>query len=1111
MLPFFALDPKKTAREARKLRDEGKWEKGYSLCKKALKTSPKDPDLLEIACELALLLKKYREAIGHFALLRNYPDRKKKLIDNLIEHFGGEEEDKILLREHVLIELVSEGDIERIESIYNLIPEKEKEHFVKKHGEKDDFVSGMLVYSIYFYSRKYMEAVLKLYELWKKFRDKREIIKKEIARIQNMGFIRKYAGFFNFISNYYEGKEEEATLYVEDIIDDESFYLYIIEQFEKRKPELPYFKLLYSHLIIIQGDKKRGLELLKEAISDKEGIDLNYAYEIAKSLKSENLSENEIRELAEIFTQLGKTEEAAEILKERMRDEVSVKSLRESLLKSFSPRAFRIFLEMEEESLDEDLEYMYSGNPDYLNDRDVLDILKDIAEERKFKSPFFLFSLASSSIRNGEFKNGILIFRYLLKLNFNIDLIEKEISRKREDLVKIPEGFMLELEILLNKKDEKFFEKMSEFIDKFPSYNEYALLLLDEAGIKNNEWNDKIIDFIQKNKNKFTEKYLLALGLAYIRKGEFKEGTLCLYEGYKKKINFVKKLTENIMNYDVPEVHFLKGLLELESENFKDAKEFLRKGLKDKRLLRELLKVLSEKLKRKKSKEILFLFVEALLLGGKYDEALRFLNNLKEGESEKMLADISAMESAILWKKGDKEKAKEIIKNLLREKNRFDPSFLYEFLKEEEKNDKSPFIYQTLGSIALLLSKPKEAARYYFILSLKAKKLIPKIKDIFITIESRFPYFPEIEVYKKGLEIIEGKADLNEVITLYEENPDIKDEFAEFLNLLPLTRQNPHLLFLLSKLNYETGRDFKEEIKKSYELANKERLYELLNKIRNFAYERIKNGEDGIDLLLFILRNESREWKRFFNLLIEKSFLKKNRKEIFDTFRVLFLKGIRDKDFVFTYADELSKDNDKTCIYIYQEALDKYPEEIEKRKNKWEKFIPEGLGLGLNVSMKLKDLEKFKERVKKIIKHGLLGTFYATIREGLKVFGYDEELYNILRKCAYDVRDTDTEIHILKELAKRERKFEYFKKLIEKIVLFRRDEVNVYWEEFVKMGIMMGRFDEVQKLWQENFSFERKTDIYRGDYLGTFFVLDPLKLGKFLKGKRNFPLPLKEP
>ena len=1111
MLPFFALDPKKTAKEARRLMEEGKWEKGYSLCKKALKNSPKDPDLLEISCELSLLLKKYKEAIAHFTLLKKHPERRKRLLNILFENFGGDEEDKVLLREHVLLELLSEGELDKIENVFPLIPENEKEHFLKKHSERDDFYSQFLLYVLLFYSRKFMDASLKLYEIYKRFEDKRTFVKKEILRIQNMGFIRKYANFVNFLISYSEGEEKKAVEYVVDLIEDDFFYPYILREFEKRFPENSYFRLLFSHLLIMKGEKGKGLSVLKEIVKDKENIDKNYAYDIVKGLKREELSDDEIKVVAEILTELNKTEEAAEMLKGKIKGEIGVKSLRESLLKSFSPKAFRILLEMEEENIEETLLFLYENNPDYLNERDVLDVLKDLSEERGIKSNFFLFSLASSSIRNGEFENGILILRYLLKKGFDLTFVIQEFERKRVDILSIPEGLVLEAEIHLYKKEEKFFDTLRNIIERYPLYSDYVLLLLDEAGILYKEWNDKILEFLKQNIEKMNDRANILEGLALIRLNRLKEGVLKLYEAYKKGNKFVRGISKNIYKEEVPEYNLLEGFILLEMEKWKEAEKFLKRAMRDKKLLMEISRVLSEKLQKKKDKNILFLFVNTLILWGKYEEAFRFVSELKKEAEEKTKGDILAMEAVILFKKGEKEKAKEIIKSLLKEKIKFDPYFLYNFLKEEEKKEKSAFIYQTLGSLALLIPEPKEAVKNYFMLALKTPKLIPKIRDIFFTIETKFPYFPEIDLYKKGLNILEDKEDKNSLLKFYEENPEIKEEFRNLLEILPDTQKDPYLLFLLSKFNFEIGKEFTPYLLRSFELALKERLYDLLKEIKDFSYERIKNNENGKELLFFILKNDVRDFERFFKLLKEKNYIEKYPGEVVEIMRELFLKGIRDKEFLFTYADFLSEKGDKGCIYIYQELMDKVPEEIEKRRDKWEKFIPEGLGLGLNVIISLKDIQKFKERVKRIVELDLVGTFYAVIRESIKIFDYEEELYNIYKQCASYVKDVDTEIYILQELAKKEGKIEYYEELVEKLILFKRDEVNTYWREFVKKAVEEKRTHIIDRLFEKYFQFDRKMDFYSGNYLKTFFNLEPLRFLKFLKGKRNFPLPLREP
>ncbi len=1112
MLPFFALDPKKTASEAKRLMEEGKWERGYSLCKKALKTSPRDPDLLEVSLELALLLKNYKEAVGHFLLIKNFPDRKKRVLEHMVSHFGGEEKDKILLREQVLLEFISEGELERIENLFPLIPEREKKHFFEKHSEKDEFVSQMFIYSLLFYSKKYIEASLKLFEIYEKFKDKEDFLRKEILRIQNMGFIRKYASFTNFLINYSEGDEDKALEYIDDLLEDESFFPYLISEFEKRNPKNPYFKLLFSNLLILKGERKRGLIFLRESLKNQENLDLNYAYNIVKDIKRENLDDEEVSIVSDILKELGKTEDAAEFLKIRVKKGESIITLRETLLKSFSARAFRILLEMEEEKIEENLKFLYENTPDYLSDIDVLNILKDFSEERNIKSEFFLFSLGSSLVRNGEYKDGINILRYLLRKNFNRELILKEFKRKRDSLLNIPEGLLFDAEIKIQEKNEEFFDSIKNLLEKFPNYSDYALLLLDEFGEIHKDFNDKIIDFLNKEKDKFSKKYLVVEGLSLIRKKNLKEGAIKLYKAYVEGEKFVKDIVERIFREDIPEYNFLKGAILLEMGKFEESSKYLKKAMIDKKLLPEISKVVTEKMKEKKDPTLIFIYVNTLLFWNKFEEAIRFISILKEEiKDEKMLNNVISLESIILYKRGEKDKAREIIKILLKEKKKFDPYFLYEFLKEEEKNDKSPFIYQTLGSLALLLSKPLEAVRYYFMLALSSPKLISKIKDIYLTIETKFPYFPEIDLYKFSLNLLEKEKNRDLLLKFFEDNPELKDEFKFFLNIYPDTQKDPYLLYYLAKLNYEEGKEFEEELIKSYELALNERLYDLLEDIKNFSYERIRKDEAKAKLLFFILKREFRDFNKFFKLLKEKEFIEKFPKESYDVMRDAFLKGVREKDFIFTYADFLAERDDKGSIYLYQEALEKYPEEVEKRRNKWEKFIPEGKGLSLILSIKFRDVEKFKKELKNIMELKLEGTFYAIIKEGIKAFDYDRELYELINTCAQRIKDIDTEIFVLKELSMKEKNLDYFKNLIEKLIVFKKEELSFIWKEFVKVISENKRFDILDNLWNKYFKDKKKKETLGESYFNLIFLRDPKIFFRFLKSRRNFPLPLLEP
>ncbi len=1112
MLPFFALDPKKTAQEARRLMEEGKWEKGYSLCKKALKTSPRDPDLLEVSIELALLLKNYKEAMGHFLLIKNFPEKRKRVLEQMVSQFGGEGKDKILLREQVILEFISEGEFERIENLFSLIPEKEKKHFFEKHSEKDEFVSQMFIYFILFYSKKYIESSLKLFEIYKKFKDKEDILRREILRVQNMGFLRKYASFTNFIINYSEGNEEKALEYIDDLLEDESFFPYLIKEFENREPAEGYFKLLFSNLLILKGERKKGLLFLRESLKDGENIDLNYAYNIVRDIKRESLDDEEVSIVSDILKELGKTEDAAEFLKTRVKKGESVITLRESLLKSFSARAFRILLEMEEEKIDENLEFLYENDPDYLNDIDVLNILKDFAEERNIKSDFFLFSLGSSLVRNGEYKDGIYILRFLLKKNFNRDLILKEFNRKRESLLNIPEGLLLDAEINLLEKKEEFFDSVKILITKFSNYSDYALFLLDEAGEIEKDLNDKIIDFLNKEKDKFSKKYLVVEGLSLIRKSNLREGVLKLYKAYIEGEKFVKDIMESIYKEDIPEYNFLRGSILLEIGKYEEAARYLKKAMTNKKLLPEISKVVTEKMRNKKDPILMFIYVNTLLLWNKFEESYKFINTLKEEiKDERMLNNVISLESIVLYKRGEKDKAKELIKSLLKEKKKFDPYFLYEFLKEEEKTDKSPFIYQTLGSLALLLSKPLEAVRYYFMLALSSPKHINKIKDIYLTIETKFTYFPEIDLYKFSLNLLEKGKNKDLILRFFEENPELKEEFNFFLSIYPETQKDPYLLYYLTKLNFEDGKEFEEGIIKSYELALNERLYDLLEEIKNFSYERIKNDEADEKLLFFILKRDLKDFNKFFKLLKEKGYIYKFPKESYDVMRDAFLKGLRDKDFIFTYADFLAERNDKGSIYLYQEALEKYPEEVDKRREKWEKFIPEGKGLSLILSMKFKHLERFKKELKNIIELKLEGTFYAIIKESLKVLDYDRELYELIKGCAQRVKDIDTEIFVLKELSTREKSLDYFKDLIEKLILFKKEELSFIWMEFVKVISENKRFDIIDNLWNRYFKSKKGIQVLPESYFNLIFLKDPKRFFRFLKSKRNFPLPLFEP
>ncbi|MEN3044379.1 MAG: hypothetical protein ABDH37_04075 [Candidatus Hydrothermales bacterium] len=1107
MLPIFALDPKKTFEEAKKLRDEGKWERAYSLCKKALKTSPRDPDLLEISAELATLMKNYQEALGHFLMLKNFPARRKKILELFTEYFGGDEKDKILLREQVILELISEGNFEKLENLFPLIPEREKNHFFEKHSGKEELTSQLFVYFILFFSKNYIDASLKFFDIYTKHKGQTNFLKKEIIRLQNVGFTRKYASFINFLIYYSEGNENKALEYIEDLVEDRSFSTHILNEFEKKPPELSYFKLLFSELLLSKGERKRGLLVLKNSLTQKEGIDLNYAYEIIKEMRNEDLDEEESMIYSEILKELGKTEEAAEFLKRGIKTVEGIKTLRESLLKSFSPRAFRILLEIDEKKIDENLRFLYENNPDYLNDREVLNVLKDLCEEKKIKSNFFIFSLATSLIRNGEYKNGILLFRYLLRKEFEIELILKEFSRKKENLCNFREGLILLAEINMMEKSEEFFETIKKLIERFRDSSEYALLLLDEFGERHRDWNDRIINFLNKEKENFSKKYIVVEGLSLIRSSKLKEGAYKLYEAYREGNKFVHGIAEKFYREEIPEFNFLKGAILIELERFEESFMYLRNAMKERGFLKEISKILTEKIRKKKNPHLIFLYVNLLLTWNKIEEAERFVTLLKnEVRDEKMLGDISSFESIVLYHKGEIDKAKELIKNLLKEKKKFDPIFLYEFLREREKKEKSPFIYQTLGSLALLLNKPLEATRFYFLLALNSPQLINKIKDIYITIETKFSYFPEIDLYKTALKVIEKEENKTLLLKFFEENPELKEEFAFFLRIYPKTQSDPYLLFILAKLNYEEGLPFEEEIIKSYEIASNERLYELIDNLKEYSYEKIKNDEAKKELIFYILKKDKKDFIKFFKLFKEKGFIQKFEEESLEIMRDAFVKGEREKEFLFTYADFLADRNDKSAIYLYQETLEKYPEEIEKRRNKWGKFIPEGIGLSLSLAIRFKDVNKLKEEIRKIVELNLLGTFYAVIKETLKIFDYEKELFEILRICAEKIRDIETEVFILKELSYRERRIEYFKTLIEKLLELKSKELSNTWRDFVNCVIENKKFEILDELWKEHFKRE-----YTGvDYMESIFFKDPLR---FFRGKtnRNFPLPIREP
>ncbi|MEN3046831.1 MAG: hypothetical protein ABDH49_07640 [Candidatus Hydrothermales bacterium] len=1107
MFPIFALDPKKTFEEAKKLRDEGKWERAYSLCKRALKTSPKDPDLLEISAELSTLLKNYQEAFGHFVMLKNFPDRKKRILELFIQYFGGDEKDKILLREQVILELISEGSFEKLENLFPLIPEREKKHFFEKHLGKEELSSQLFVYFILFFSKNYIEASLKFVDIYRKYKEQSNFLRKEIIRLQNVGFTRKYASFINFLISYSQGNETEALEYIEDLLEDGSFSRYIYSEFEKRPPENPQLKLLFSELLISKGERKKGLLVLKSILSQKEAIDLNYASEIIKEVKKEDLDEEEAAIYSEILRELGKTEEAAEFLKRGIKTIDGIKTLRESLLRSFSPRAFRILLEIDEEKIDENLNFLYKNSPDYLNDREVLNVLKDFCEEKRIRSSFFLFSLASSLIRNGEYKSGITIFRYLLRKEFESQLILREFLRKKEDLRNLREGLILLAEIYMMEKNEKIFSIVKELIEKFRDSADYALLILDELGERYIEWNDRIIDFLNREKEKFSKKYLVVEGLSFIRSSRLKDGVFKLYEAYKEGNKFVYGIVEKFYKEEIPEFNFLRGILLLELEKFDESYKYLKNIIKEKSFLKEIAKTLTEKIKKKKNSYLIFLYLNLLLTWNKLEEAEKFLSLLKsEAKDEKMLGDIISFESIVLYHKGEINKAKELIKTLLREKRKFDPIFLYEFLKEKEEQDKSPFIYQTLGSLAILLNKPLEATRYYFLLAINSPQLISKIKDIYLTVETKFPYFPEIDLYKLALRVLEGKENKISLLKFLEENPELKEEFKFFLKIFPETQTDPYLLFLLAKLKYEDGLTFEEEIIKSYEIALKERLYELIESLREYSYEKIKRDEAEKELLFYILKRDRKEFTKFFRLLKDKGFIQKYELESLEIMRDAFVKGEREKEFLLTYADFLADRNDKSSIYLYNEILDRYPEEIEKRKSKWEKFIPEGINISLNLAIKFKDTNRLKEEIKKILTFNLLGTFYGIIKEIVKIFDYEKELFETLRICAEKVKDIETEIYLLKELSYKEKKIEYFKALIERLLELKSKEISSIWKDFIYCIVENKKFDILNELWEKHF----KKEYTQVNYMENIFLRDPRRFFKE-KVKRNFPLPIKEP
>ncbi len=1026
MFDFFTLDPEKTVKKAEEFQNEGRIDKALNLILKALKSHPENPLLNLKAFEYHLYANRERDSFIYFQKALKSKKAKKEAEKILLENLSRIGLEKH--REHYFENLVEEFKVKEAKEFFKNLDRKEIEKLRERYKKFVDeiykreierptkgLLRGLLILSIIEWEYgNYENSREALKDSFRLFPDARNQILEVIEEETKFGKNRIFASFIVGELFYLFENEDRGIAILENVlIRDEGYFKKIKEIFSEKIPETKKGKRFYAEILIkdknyenlfpfLKGLEKKGLTSLLDKIDIENAVSKP---EIAKNLLEYFKKAGLKSKIIDIFYLISKNlpgeaseflEDAKNVIKEEFNDEY---------LRKFV-EAVKII-----KGAGEILIEVYNKTPDIINNPVFSSILNEALEDIP-DDMNLLEIFALSLLKTGRFEEGIDTIHYILSKYGKI--INKEIvefiENNKESLLYYPSFYEILYELCFSQ-EEKTEEILLEYFRKFSDLKNRIIVFLDDLGERKKNFIERIIDDVRY----VQEKEELSDGIIEFLKAElcvkkeyYKEAEDYYYKAFKTGVKWVRRRVKELEEgVDSPYIKLLKGKILIDDGKIEEGAGVMISALRESPgLLKNVATFLRNKMSKEKNIYLSIPYLEILIMQKYYEPALNFAEKILDVKDKKLKGEILSMYSQALWKSGKIKDAQETIKKLLAERYKFDPVPLIRFFEEEIKEGKkSPFIYQTLGTLYLLNQKPSQAAMCYFNLAFLNPKLFTKIKNMLVSIEAQFPEDPGIKCAKAGIEIISGNEieGYGEIENVIETEKTIL-ELEPFLDFI-YKKDGPYPLFLRSLIAFHKGEE--DYIKHIGEISIENIPDYLKDKIENLLERGIEKEFSVWDsmLMLFEIYMTKNKKEGIFKY-VKKMGLPEDREKIIK-FRKFFITlqedYKKDKSYNFYLGILLLRLSDSRGFFFLEKSL---PEFLDKIYEKFEEFktYEKCEKVLLKVLSDKGDIEKFKEIFLKLPEKFILEE-YDILHDMIHKLPHDREIYYRIFKVLIKEKD----------------------------------------------------------------------------------------------------------
>lgn len=1015
MFDFFALDPEKTVKKAEELQNEGRVDKALSLILKALKSHPENPLLNLKAFEYHLYANKERDSFVYFQKAlkskKVKKDAEKILLENL-SRIGLEKH-----REHYFENLIEEFKVKEAKEFFKNLDRKEIEKLRERYKKFVDeiykreierptrgLLRGLLILSIIEWEYgNYENSREALKDSFRLFPDAREQIIEIIEEETKFGKNRLFASFIIGELFYLFEKEDRGVAILENVLTrDETYFEAIKEIFSEKIPETKKGKRFYAEILIKDKNYENLIPFL-EGLERKELISLLDKIDVENAVSEPEIARN----LLEYFKRAGLRNKIIDIfylVSKNLPGKISefLEDAKNVIEVEFNDEYLRKFVEAIKniKGTGEILIEIYNKNPDIINNPEFSSVLNEVIEEiPDDRNLLEIFAL--SLLKSGRFEEALDTVHYILSKSeeiINEDIVQF-IEENKEVLLYYPSFYEILYELHLSREG-KTEEVLLEYFRKFPDLKNRIIVFLDDLGERKKDFIEKIIDDIRY----VQEKEELPDGIIEFLKAElclkkeyYKEAEDYYYKAFKTGVKWVRKRVKELEEegIDSPHIKLLKGKILIDDGKIEEGAGVMISALRNSpELLKNVATFLRNKMSKEKNIYLSIPYLEILIMQKYYEPALNFAKKILNVKDRRLKGEILSMYSQALWKSGKIKDAQESIKKLLAERYKFDPVPLIRFFEEEIKEGKkTPFVYQTLGTLYLLNQKPSQAAMCYFNLAFLNPKLSQKIKNMLVSIEAQFPEDPGIKCAKAGIEIVSGNE-----IEGYEEVENVVETEKSILELEPFLdfiykKDEPYPLFLRSLIAFHKGEEnYIEHIKK----INVESMPDYLkHKIENLLQRGIEKRFSVWDsmIMLFDIYMAKNKKERIFEY-VKKMGLPEDKEKIikFRKFFIALQEDYKeDKAYNFYLGTLLLRLSDSRGFFFLEKSLPKF---LDKIYEKFEEFktYEKCEKVLLKVVSEKGDIQKFKEIFLKLPEEFILEE-YDLLHSLINNLPYDREIY----------------------------------------------------------------------------------------------------------------------